>query len=728
MPRFTIFALLGAVLLIIGCSSSDDTPTAPVVPSPSNLRATILSYTSIRLNWEDNSFNEAGFRVERAPAGGDNFARILDVPANVETYTDTGLTEGSVFKYRISSFSGATVSPCDPLPVAVPLMTPTDFTGERLSTTSIGLNWTDASGNETGYQVEMKIRNVGDFELIGELAADVESYVAEGLTPRTFYQFRIRAVKDTVGSAWSSVVTKETTVLTPMPPTELAASTNPSRPNAVSLSWFDNSSNEYGFIVEASLAENFGWEPIDTTHEDQGNVVIRGLTAETVYFFRIYAFNGAGASEYSNVVSIEVPGVPVAPSGLSLNAPDWRGVDIRWTDNSRNEEGFYIERRQMPVGGWQRIATTIPDTTLHFDGTVTMNVTYRYRIQAFNDAGTSDYCEEVEITMPDGPPAAPISLGGNAVDIDKIIIAWNDLANNETNYFVERKLHEAAEFEMIGVYPENTNMVTDTGLTPETSYDYRVYCVNGYGQSAYSNVATARTQSLTVFYDGFENALSNDAPPAPWVTQTAGTSYAIVTNQRAHEGGSKSLLFHDPDVGENTALVYRSGFSVRRASMHAWLYIPASSHFGVIAGDASPDQYVTWQVQFNEDNTFFVRDGAGLVDPGGTYPLNQWFEMEVAFSTDSSKYQVFFNGEAVTDTLNLQRTDHTPNGAIYLIAFSDQELYDGYVDDIDFTRFYQPHGSAPRRVVPPMTRPIYVGRGVERAQDALRAPFKPGQR
>jgi hypothetical protein len=724
MPRYTTILLLTVVLLFMGCSSGDKNPQAPNIPGPTDLRATTLTSTTVRLQWRDNSENESGFRVERAPLAGNTWTVLPDLPANAVTFTDTGLTEGSLFKYRVKAFIGATNSiPTDDLPVVIPLESPgTTLTATRISTTSIGLAWSDLSTAEMGYQIERKPRG-GTYGLVKSLNAGAVAHTDTGLTPSTTYYYRVRAAKDTIYSLWSSERSAATTVYTPPAPSELAASTR-GAPNTVSLTWADNSANEDGFEIEMSLSEFNGWAIVDSAEMDVTRLTVRNLESQTFYFFRMRAYNSHGYSSYSNLVSVEVIGPPAAPTQLSGEAVSWRRVNLAWSDNSRNEDDFYIERRLPPATFWTRIATKPADTNIYSDSTVQQSTRYAYRVQAHNGAGVSAFSNEFEVTTHPGPPVGPISLTANTLDVDKIILAWNDLANNETAYFLERKLHgDSIDFEMVAILEANTNLYIDTLLAPQTQYDYRVNCINDIGASPYSNVAIGRTASLTVFTDGFETYLTDDVPGSPWVVDERGSSTARISTRRAHNENGKSWMFRDPDAGNNGVIANRGGMNIKQASLHTWLYIPANSYFGVIGGDASANVYITWQIQFNGDASFFVRDGTGLINPGGTYPIGEWFHVEVAFSTDSSKYQVLFNDQPVTDTLGLQRTDHVPNGAVYFIAYTDQPIYDGFVDDVSMIRFYQPPEGSPRRF-PSLNRPMtYIGRGPATVSEAVKSPL-----
>ena len=65
------------------------------------------------LTWQDNSGNEANFHVERkaeACAGAVPFTEIATTGANVVTFTDSVVTEGVTYCYRVAASNPAGTS------------------------------------------------------------------------------------------------------------------------------------------------------------------------------------------------------------------------------------------------------------------------------------------------------------------------------------------------------------------------------------------------------------------------------------------------------------------------------------------------------------------------------------------------------------------------------------------------------------------------------------------
>ena len=76
-----------------------------VPAAASDVRAESRSFDSVTVTWADNSDNETGFKVQRAPFGG-SFATIATTAADVETYTDDTVAEGTRYEYKIVATNG----------------------------------------------------------------------------------------------------------------------------------------------------------------------------------------------------------------------------------------------------------------------------------------------------------------------------------------------------------------------------------------------------------------------------------------------------------------------------------------------------------------------------------------------------------------------------------------------------------------------------------------------
>ncbi|HRZ94621.1 MAG TPA: S8 family serine peptidase, partial [Candidatus Paceibacterota bacterium] len=89
-------------------------------------------------------------------------------------------------------------------------------------------------------------------------------------------------------------------------------------------------------------------------------------------------------------------------------------------------------------------------------------------------------------------PATPGNLAAVTVTSASVSLAWTDNAQNESGFHLERS-GDGAPFSTIATLGANTTGWTDSGVAAGQTYYYRVCAFNSFGESDYSNVATAVT-------------------------------------------------------------------------------------------------------------------------------------------------------------------------------------------------------------------------------------------
>jgi hypothetical protein len=288
----------------------------------------------------------------------------------------------------------------------------------------------------------------------------------------------------------------------PAAPTALSATAVSS--SQINLAWTDNANNEDGFKIERCQGAGCtSFAQIATVGANVTSFNNTGLTASTSYSYRVRANNSAGDSDYSNTASATTqaaPQPPAAPTALSANAVSASQINLAWTDNANNEDGFKIERCQgAGCTSFAQIATVGANVTSFNNTGLTASTSYSYRVRANNSAGDSDYSNTASATTQaaSSPPAAPSNLSASAVSSTQINLTWTDNANNEDGFKIERcQGNGCTNFTQIATVGANVTSFSNTGLSPGTRYSYRVRANNSAGDSGYSNTATARTRSF----------------------------------------------------------------------------------------------------------------------------------------------------------------------------------------------------------------------------------------
>jgi hypothetical protein len=174
----------------------------PYPDPPTNMR-TSGDANSITLEWDDNSFNELGFRIYRW--NGTTFAYYAAVGANVTSFTDGGMGCSWTQYYQVTSYNDPYESERSDFvwvmgmtnPCAPELDSPAD--GMSVGTGPVTLRW-DASWGADHYEVRLGMTAPTPI-----VASDVygTSYTAAGLATGQFY-WQVRAVNAQGGvSEWS---------------------------------------------------------------------------------------------------------------------------------------------------------------------------------------------------------------------------------------------------------------------------------------------------------------------------------------------------------------------------------------------------------------------------------------------------------------------------------------------------------------------------------------------
>jgi hypothetical protein len=100
-------------LPIYSAFSPVSTVAAPCIgPAiPSNLAASTVSQTQIRLTWQDNAGDENGYLIYRTPNGMGLWTEVATTGPNQATYTDSNLSPGTFYNYKIRSYNAVGKSP-----------------------------------------------------------------------------------------------------------------------------------------------------------------------------------------------------------------------------------------------------------------------------------------------------------------------------------------------------------------------------------------------------------------------------------------------------------------------------------------------------------------------------------------------------------------------------------------------------------------------------------------
>ncbi len=313
----------------------------------------------------------------------------------------------------------------------------------------------------------------------------------------------------------------------------------------IDLTWTDNSSDEAGFRIERSVDGALSWTEIADTGVDVTAYSDASLQAETTYDYRVYAYNSAGISNYSNVATTTTDPAPssqeiVASSDIA-NAGSVQGsyldtredggavqsITERKSGGRPSSRYSYLQHSwlfNVPVGSatfylnaWSTelgdgdsfVFSYSLDGNQYIDmltisgGDTTNNVVYVLPAEVNGSvyirvtdtdrsAGNLDmdtiYVDHMylstEVAVGD-PPLTPTGLSANPME-GSIDLLWSDNADNELGYSVERTLAGVDNWLQLITLGANSSAYSDQSVASDTMYEYRVSAYNASGTSAYA--------------------------------------------------------------------------------------------------------------------------------------------------------------------------------------------------------------------------------------------------
>ncbi|MBO8152922.1 MAG: PQQ-binding-like beta-propeller repeat protein [Candidatus Marinimicrobia bacterium] len=239
------------------------------------------------------------------------------------------------------------------------------------------------------------------------------------------------------------------------------------------LTWKQEITNIEGFKIEKKVDDS-NWEIVATIKKNVREWIDENVIPDSskIHYYRIYAYAGDNTS--APVSKYFKPSFP-APSALSITQLSVDILKLKWTDNSKEEEGFKIDRK-IGSGEWEIEYGTVGENTTTFSDSnaVPYEINY-YRVYAYKGDVNSNAIK-ANIT-PEFP--GPSNLSISQLAVDKIKLVWTDNSEGEDGFKIDRKIGNG-EWEIeYGTVGENVTTFTDTNAVPYEINYYRVYAYKG---------------------------------------------------------------------------------------------------------------------------------------------------------------------------------------------------------------------------------------------------------
>lgn len=492
--------LLGVLLLAAGCDAADPLGTELIAfrrtDSPSGTAVAVLAYNRIDVSWQDNSSNETGFQVHRAPAVAGPFSEIARTSAGVTGYADVGLSAVTQYCYKVRAFrttgknttlSAFSTTACGTT-LSLPLPTePSGANAVPSHSTAIVLSWIDNSTNESGFRVEFSLDAGVSWQWIGwDPPAGNTTFTHWNRTPDQNVCYRVMAFNNFGNSPPSNV----DCTAPPIGPEPLSATGVPGP--AIDLAWPDLSAVEDGYEVRRAGPDN-QWSTIARLPAGSQSHHDVAIVAGVRYNYNVAATKDGGYSDFASASGMSVSQPPPAPTSIRAVPQNSSTIGVDWAAVTDNVESFRLERSTDGGTNWS-IAGTVPWYYQSFSDGVSNEQRTCYRVNAVNSAG-----EAASGIACATAPAGPTELLASPVNGGSIDLSWTDNANadgGEEGYEVWQVVYNCyyyyycyPYYVTIGTVGPNTTTFRVSGLDPSTFYSFVVLAKKDGGYSDFSNEA-----------------------------------------------------------------------------------------------------------------------------------------------------------------------------------------------------------------------------------------------
>jgi len=171
----------------------------------------------------------------------------------------------------------------------------------------------------------------------------------------------------------------------------------------------------------------------------------------------------------------------LSPDNLQLTLVSDNQVKLTWTDNSKEETKFIIDRKKGEFDWFENYGETEANITSFTDIINTNSDTvFSYRIRAFDGNDYSGYSTE---TGWFSEQTTPLYLQLSQIAQDSISLYWYDRSVGELNFRIDRKINGNNWQEYYQLVGQNIENYTDYNTNLNDTLYYRIFSNSGNASS-----------------------------------------------------------------------------------------------------------------------------------------------------------------------------------------------------------------------------------------------------
>jgi fibronectin type 3 domain-containing protein len=504
----------------------------------------------VTLTWAETTVPTT-FNIYRGTSAGGEGATPVATGLTTTSFTDSGLTDGATYYYRVAAVNAGVVSALSSEASATPRVQPPSGLTATSGNMKVSLTWTTSPG-AVSYNVYRGTTPGGEGATPVATGVTTTSFTDTGLTNGTTYYYQVTAVNGGGESTRSGEVSAAP-VAPPASPTGLAATGGNTQ---IGLNWAAVAGATTYNVYRSTTPGGEGATPV-ASGVTTTSFTDTGLSDGTTYYYRITAVNLGGESGQSAEVSataqflvlaIDAGGGAVGSFaadtdfvGTSLTYSTTAAIDTSGVFQAPPQSVYQSMRYANPPGFGYSIVGLTPGAAytvrLHFVeptlfgagqrvfnvtlngaaflsnfdiyvaagnagdkavaevGTATADASGHISIGFSNIANDPLICAiEVFATSPVTAPPAPTNLAAT-VNLGQVGLSWTAVVG-ATSYNVYRGTSPGGE----GATPLATGVTgasfLDLNASPGTTYYYQVSAVNLGGEGPRSGERSATPQGL----------------------------------------------------------------------------------------------------------------------------------------------------------------------------------------------------------------------------------------
>ena len=316
---------------------------------------------------------------------------------------------------------------------------------------------------------------MGIYEI--EKTINENTYVIQNLSFDTKYYFKVSASINNLGE--SNLSFPVSIIIVDLPkPIGLTATTISD--TSINISWL-NIPDATGYKIYRALSSSGLYTLVGNTTDT--NYTDIELNTGTTYFYKIAGVKNEGEGPSSDFVSTFTPiSIPVGLQGIvqSMNS-----IILSW-NTVHNANEYLIYRSLTHEGDYNLIGST---SNLNYTDTGISQLTnYYYKVSAKNANGEGEKSEYIRVAIE--PPSPPENITYTVLSSSSIKLDW-DIVLGASSYKIYRS--SGGEYSLVGTV--TTNTFTNTGLSRNLNYYYRITSLNIAGESEYSTQINVIIQS-----------------------------------------------------------------------------------------------------------------------------------------------------------------------------------------------------------------------------------------